>query len=81
MSHQQYQQEHGGMGAGHYNNRYSHGNSGYQQPQQQHTLSQQQPQQQTVAQVNPGEETAGWDPSSYYGNYDSSAGGFNWWEQ
>lgn len=81
MSHQQYQQEHGGMGAGHYNNRYSHGNSGYQQPQQQHTLSQQQPQQRTVAQVNPGEETAGWDPSSYYGNYDSSAGGFNWWEQ
>jgi len=32
--------------------------------------------------VRPGEETSGWDPSSYYGSYDASgAGGFNWWEQ
>lgn len=26
-------------------------------------------------------ETAGWDPSSYYGTSNEGAGGFNWWDQ
>ena len=46
--------------------------------QQQQGGYQQQPQ---AGQVRPGEETAGWDPSSYYGSYGGAAGGFNWWEQ
>ncbi|KAL7557155.1 hypothetical protein ACA910_002435 [Epithemia clementina (nom. ined.)] len=83
LGHQHFQQQAGGLGPGHYNNQYPHGSYGHQQPQQQQGYGQQPQQQQPVpAQVQPGEETAGWDPSSYYGNYDNNAaGGFNWWEQ
>lgn len=41
----------------------------------------QQQQQQQYQQVQPGSETAGWDPNSYYGYSNNGAGGFNWWEQ
>ena len=51
----------------------------HQQAQQQQ--GQQQQQQGQQQQVRPGEETTGWDPSSYYGNGAGGAGGFNWWEQ
>jgi splicing factor 1 len=51
---------------------------GQQQPNQQHQPNQQQ---QQGRQVRPGEETAGWDPSSYYGSYGGGTGGFNWWEK
>lgn len=61
---------------------------GNQQQQYQGYGQQQQQQQQQPAaghgqqrQVRPGEETAGWDPSSYYGSYGGGAGGFNWWDK
>jgi hypothetical protein len=38
-------------------------------------------QQQQQQQVPIGDETSAWDPSSYYGNVNGGAGGFNWWEQ
>ena len=50
---------------------------GQQQPQQPQQGGYQQPH----GQVRPGEETAGWDPSSYYGSYGGGAGGFNWWDK
>ena len=82
VGHQQFQQ-HWGYGRGHYNNQYGSGGYGHQQQlSQQYNFGQHQQQQPTAAQVKPGEETAGWDPSSYYGNYDGgAAGGFNWWDQ
>lgn len=57
-----------------------------QQQYQGYGQQQQQPQQggyqqQQSRQVRPGEETAGWDPSSYYGSYGGGAGGFNWWDK
>lgn len=33
----------------------------------------------TYTQVQPGQETAAWDPSAYYGN--GGGGGLNWWDQ
>jgi len=63
----------------------SYGGGGHYTPQQQQYGVGYGQQQQAAAapQVKPGEETAGWDPSSYYGNYGGGggAGGFNWWEQ
>ena len=68
-------QQYGGQG---YGNQYQHPQGGYGQQQQQH-----QQQQQQQHQVRPGEETSGWDPTSYYGGYggQGGAGGFNWWEK
>jgi splicing factor 1 len=37
--------------------------------------------QQPAQHVQAGDETNGWDPSSYYGAVNGGAGGFNWWEQ
>lgn len=58
---------------GHQQQYQAYGQQQQQQQQQQGTYGQQQ--------VRPGEETAGWDPSSYYGSYGGGAGGFNWWDK
>lgn len=46
---------------------------------------QQQYNQQQQYQARPGDETSGWDPSSYYGHGQNrqggGSGGFNWWEK
>jgi len=90
---QQHNQSGGAYGGGgHYGNQHYGGGGGYGQQQQQygqqqhhqygHQQQQQQQQQPPAAsQVKPGEETAGWDPSSYYGSANGGAGGFNWWDQ
>lgn len=89
MGHPPHQQQ-SGYGGNNYNQQYAQGGYGgqqqqypnYGQQQQQQYHQQGQPQQQQQAPVKPGEETAGWDPSSYYSSYDGNgAGGFNWWEQ
>jgi hypothetical protein len=75
--HQQQQPYHGQQQQHQQYQQYPHHQQ--QQGQQQH---QQQGQQQQHQQVKPGEETTGWDPSSYYGNTGAGgAGGFNWWEK
>jgi splicing factor 1 len=44
-----------------------------------HDPQQQQQQQPTI--VQPGEETATWDPNAYYGSNDTNNASLNWWEQ
>jgi hypothetical protein len=74
------QQNHGGNQPYHQ----QHQQQPYHGQQQQHQQypPQHQQQQGQQQQVKPGEETTGWDPSSYYGNTGAGgAGGFNWWEK
>lgn len=76
--HQQQQQQ------GYHNNGYgAPQQQGYQAEQAHHQQQQQPPgaPQSQQPPVRPGEETTGWDPSSYYGQGAGGAGGFNWWEQ
>uniref|UniRef100_A0A7S3L3Q7 Branchpoint-bridging protein n=1 Tax=Amphora coffeiformis TaxID=265554 RepID=A0A7S3L3Q7_9STRA len=73
-------------GAPGYGQQQSPSNAYGNQQQQYQGYGQQQQQQQPGShgqprQVRPGEETAGWDPSSYYGSYGGGAGGFNWWDK
>ena len=77
---QQYHQQ-AGYGAGYNNQQYQYGSYGPQSHQQQPQQATPPPQQQQQAAtpIKPGEETAGWDPSGYYGSYDNGGGGFNWW--
>lgn len=71
--HQQQQQHQKQPGYGGQGQPYGYGQQqGYQQNAQQR-------QQQQQAQVQPGQETAGWDPNSYYGS-SNGAGGLNWWD-
>jgi hypothetical protein len=78
------QQNHGGNQSYHQQQQPYHGQQQQHQqyPPHQQQQQPQQGQQGQQHQVKPGEETTGWDPSSYYGNTGAGgAGGFNWWEK